>query len=301
MKHLIFAALVAAMALPMTGLASSPVQISGNGISVKTDNKTIDITVDSTATGAKATIVMNGDTVASADVNNLIGRLNDTLLSSSFSYSTSNYDEGENDEYYQLRELELDYESKQDLRTQLTAISIVGIIFGSIALTVIVILIIFYMNRRRRLQIIEKAIENNYTLPDSFYSTKTTKTQYIIEGPAGNTTQPTPRQQYTSDQDLRRGLTVAIVGFGLILFFLTIGIDFLAALSVIPFMYGVGRILIPYLRRLNGTTVPPMPGNQTTTQNQPDRQQQPDPCSNNTTTTTPPAFSHDNTQAQDEK
>ena len=100
MKRTIMAAAVAAFlsTAPVMSLATSPVQISNSGnnmITVKTDKKTIDITADSTATGGVFTsIIVNGDTVVSADVNKLLmGRLNDTVLSSSMNSASTNYND----------------------------------------------------------------------------------------------------------------------------------------------------------------------------------------------------------------
>lgn len=243
MKRTIMAAAVAAFlsTAPVMCLATSPVQISNSGnnmITVKTDKKTIDITADSTATGGVFTsIIVNGDTVVSADMNKLLmGRLNDTVLSSARNSASANY----NNE---------DYDDNEDY--MIAMVTIVGF-WGIILVVSITGLIIYYLNRRNRLRTIERAIENNYQLPDSFYSNKSRPLIYG-SGPDLSHQQPDKTQEvlrYANEREVRHGFKLAIVGLGLILFFGLLGIYALAALSVIPLMLGVYKILIiPYLRR----------------------------------------------------
>lgn len=296
MKHSFLAAIAALIAItPLTGRSETSavgISRSGNKLEIN-NNKSINISVDSTGTGAIAVVTVNGDTLVSADVSNPVGRLNDTLLATSSFYASS-----QDDDQDQYEQQELDYyehAQQMQMRSQLTAIVIVAIIFGAITLIVVACLVIYYMNRRRRLRVIEKAIENGYQLPDSFYSGKTGMPKYAA--PEG---QPTPAPngnmmsafQYANEHEMRQGVTLAIVGLGLILFFALLGVDFLAALSVIPFLFGLAKIFIPYLRRnRSNPPTPPMPNipQQSAPQPADSRQQQPE---TGNTTTMPPTFNH---------
>ena len=98
--------------------------------------------------------------------------------------------------------------------------------------------------------------------------------------------------QYANEHEMRQGVTLAIVGLGLILFFALLGVDFLAALSVIPFLFGLAKIFIPYLRRnRSNPPTPPMPNipQQPAPEPADSRQQQPE---TGNTTTMPPTFNH---------
>ena len=326
MKHSFLAAIAALIVItPLAGRSETSavgISRSGNKLEINTNNKSINISVDSTGTGAIAVVTVNGDTLVSADVSNPVGRLNDTLLATSSFYASSQDDDqdqyeqqeldyyehaqqtssfyasSQDDDQDQYEQQELDYyehAQQMQMRSQLTAIVIVAIIFGAITLIVVACLVIYYMNRRRRLRVIEKAIENGYQLPDSFYSGKTVVPNYAA--PEG---QPTPAPngnmmpafQYANEHEMRQGVTLAIVGLGLILFFALLGVDFLAALSVIPFLFGLAKIFIPYLRRnRSNPPTPPMPNipQQSAPQPADSRQQQPE---TGNTTTMPPTFNH---------
>ena len=180
MKHSFLAVIAALIAItPLAGRSETSavgISRSGNKLEINANNKSINISVDSTGTGAKAVITISGDTLVSTNVNNPVGRLNDTLLATSSFYASS-----QDDDQDQYEQQELDYyehAQQMQMRSQLTAIVIVAIIFGAITLIVVACLVIYYMNRRRRLRVIEKAIENGYQLPDSFYSGKTGMPKY---------------------------------------------------------------------------------------------------------------------------
>ena len=282
MKHLILT-LIAAMAAGVC-LADTPVQFanSGNRLTIKSDNKTINIAVDSTASGsAMATIVINNDTLMKTDVNSIADRLNDTLVASSLFYQSDN--EGMEYDEYDMRELELRHRNQAESRGQMTAIIIVAIVFGTILLIIVACLMIYYMNRRNRLNVVEKAIENNYQLPDSFYTGKQNKPCNTADDniAAADLSQQSKVQQVlscVSDREMKQAVNLTIVGFGLVLFFSLMGLDVLAALSTIPLLIGISRILIPYLTRRRI----PTPPQHTATQNQ-----------------EPPVFNHNENQQPD--
>ena len=67
--------------------------------------------------------------------------------------------------------------------------AVTAIVFGTIFLIVLISLIVYYMRRRAKYRIVEKAIENGYPLPDSFYGNRPVMPQPIIS------IQPVPLQE----------------------------------------------------------------------------------------------------------
>lgn len=264
MKHFILAAFAALMASTVC-MAHAPVQFSnqGNVMTITSNGKTVNMAIDSTAQGgAVAVFVVDGDTVMRADVNDMADRLNDTLAASSFMLSS---DDGDSGEEYAMRELDYEYAGRAEQRGQTTAIIITAIVFGSILLVIVACLLIYYMNRRNRLKVVERAIDNNYQLPDSFYTGKQGSTGYVAdENTASHETAsaaaPTRVQQALScmsEREMRQGINLSIVGLGLVLFFSLMGLEVLAALMVIPLLIGLSRLVVPYLMRRRMPTPPP--------------------------------------------
>ena len=253
-KHFILAAIAALMA---STACMAHVTITSKG------GKTVNMAIDSTAQGgAVAVFVVDGDTVMRADVNDMAYRLNDTLAASSFMLSS---DDGDSGSEYAMRQLDYEYESRAEQQGQTTAIIITAIVFGSILLVIVACLLIYYMNRRNRLKVVERAIDNNYQLPDSFYTGKQGSTGYVAdENTASHETAsaaaPTRVQQVLScmsEREMRQGINLSIVGLGLVLFFSLMGLEVLAALMVIPLLIGLSRLVVPYLMRRRMPTPPP--------------------------------------------
>lgn len=265
-KHFILAAFAALMASTVC-MAHAPVQFSnqGNVMTITSNGKTVNMAIDSTAQGgAVAVFVVDGDTVMRADVNDMADRLNDTLAASSFMLSS---DDGDSGEEYAMRELDYEYAGRAEQRGQTTAIIITAIVFGSILLVIVACLLIYYMNRRNRLKVVERAIDNNYQLPDSFYTGKQGSTGYVAdENTAAHETASAPAAAPTrvqqvlscmSEREMRQGINLSIVGLGLVLFFSLMGLEVLAALMVIPLLIGLSRLVVPYLMRRRMSTPPP--------------------------------------------
>lgn len=298
MKRTILAALAVFVAL--MGFASGNTdykvhEVSGNGFTMHTNNSSINITVDSVAGSqmAKATVVVNGDTaiIANIDKDDIVRGLNDTLYASS-SYSYAYDEEGDDGNGF---DADYRYMIQNDKREAVKVIVLTAIVFGAIFLTVMACLVIYYLNRRRRMKVIEKAIENNYQLPDSFYTGNSSTWRNSAKNATNAETQRQPAMtmaqqifNYNNDRETRNGITLAIVGLGMILVFAFMGLEFLAALSVIPFLIGVSRSLPFFLAHRGGMPVPPPQPQQPTTT----PPQQP-----NATTTVPPTFTHDDTAA----
>ena len=123
-----------------------------------------DVTIS--ASGDSIIIQENGKTIvapnAKAIVEAVKSSLNDTVISnvaadsedSDFSSDVDN----ERERYYNYR---------QSISTKQTEVAITCVVFGSIIFIIFLCLVFFYMHRRAKYRMIEKAIENNYELPAS--------------------------------------------------------------------------------------------------------------------------------------
>ena len=127
---------------------------------------------------ANTSISMKGDSVVITDGNDTViapnpkaiveaikSSLNDTVISNVAAVA----DDGENenagnaDNYERQRY----YDYRQRVNTQQTELVITCVVFGSIIFIVFLCLVFFYMHRRAKYRMIEKAIENDYELPTS--------------------------------------------------------------------------------------------------------------------------------------
>ena len=145
-----------------------------------------DVTIS--ASGDSIIIQENGKTIvapnAKAIVEAVKSSLNDTVISnvaadsedSDFSSDANN----ERERYYNYR---------KSISTQQTEVLIVLVVFGSIVLIILLCLVFFYMHRRAKYRMIEKAIENNYELPAS-----------VAGLYPRNLQQPTPPQPFAINQ-----------------------------------------------------------------------------------------------------
>lgn len=111
---------------------------------------------------------------------------------------------------------------------------------------VISVLIFFYVRMRNRNRVIEKAIENNYQLPDSFYSSPKAKEE--PQQPIGEpmidpaTGMPLPPPVPRDKSILESALKSIGVGVAIIIIFWTWNWDHLAILGIIPIFIGVGKL-----------------------------------------------------------
>lgn len=152
------------------------------------------------------------------------------------------------------------------------------VVFGIPCLTIavaLVLLLVFLIKKNRtRTEIITRAIENHYELPESFYTGQTSAN--CLYGPAtgqgseasdhqGTTLQPVS----ASMRDPRKfssAMTTIAVGLALLLFFVinvNSGMGFL--IGGIPLFIGVGKLLsylyVPTVTRNPGPMDPRYPGN----------------------------------------
>ena len=154
--------------------------------------------------------------------------------------------------------------------------TVTAIVFGTIFLIVLISLIVYYMRRRAKYRIVEKAIENGYPLPDSFYGNRPVVPQPIMmpQQPFAPQQPVTPQQPNAPQQpnfDLsscdaiysrlrwhrgaRSGFKLGIIGLAFLIFAVMIKEEFFAAVGFIFLLIGAAKLAIAYF----DTRVPAVP------------------------------------------
>lgn len=179
-------------------------------------------TVRISAQDGKVEVSKNAKAISSYISN----KLNDTVL-------TSVTDSAEEGEFEQPEHIGISG-SIEDLGVPIGAIAIVGIVFGSIFLIVVAVIVGSYMHRRQKYRLMEKAIENNYPMPEGVFTSPS----------LGATRQNgTGRANWSN---MRSGIAWCAWGAGIALFFLISGGEELASLGIILLIIGIGRLVIAY-------------------------------------------------------
>lgn len=159
---------------------------------------------------------------------------------------------------------------------QIFIATVTAIVFGTIFLIVLISLIVYYMRRRAKYRIVEKAIENGYPLPDSFYGNRPVMPQPIMmpQQPFAPQQPVTPQQPNAPQQpnfDLsscdaiysrlrwhrgaRSGFKLGIIGLAFLIFACMISEEFFAAVGFIFLLIGAAKLAIAYF----DTRVPAVP------------------------------------------
>ena len=246
---------------------------------------------------ANTSISMKGDSVVITDGNDTViapnpkaivesikSSLNDTVISNVAAVA----DDGENenagnaDNYERQRY----YNYRQSISTQQTEVVITCVVFGAIIFIIFLCLVFFYMHRRAKYRMIEKAIENNYELPASVAGLyprnlqQPTPPQPIIinqqqpgngqpQQPGANQmppfrqmeanhaygygrmgSAPTLPGQYNI-QGFKNGAIWTGIGLCLMLFWATIGAEPMVALSAIPVIIGAIKLFGEFFKQRN--------------------------------------------------
>ena len=240
-----------------------------------------DVTIS--ASGDSIIIQENGKTIvapnAKAIVEAVKSSLNDTVISnvaadSEDSDSSSDVD-NERERYYNYR---------QSISTKQTEVAITCVVFGSIIFIIFLCLVFFYMHRRAKYRMIEKAIENNYELPASVAGLyprnlqQPTPPQPIIinqqqpgngqpQQPGANQMPPFRQMEAAQTYDYSKigsgilmpgqyniqgfkgSIIWAAVGICLMLFFGSTGAEELVALSAIPLIVGIIKFIGEFFKQ----------------------------------------------------
>lgn len=240
-----------------------------------------DVTIS--ASGDSIIIQENGKTIvapnAKAIVEAVKSSLNDTVISnvaadsedSDFSSDADN----ERQRYYNYR---------QSISTQQTEVVITCVVFGAIIFIIFLCLVFFYMHRRAKYRMIEKAIENNYELPASVAGLyprnlqQPTPPQPIIinqqqpgngqpQQPGANQMPPFRQMEAAQTYDYSKigsgilmpgqyniqgfkgSIIWAAVGICLMLFFSSTGAEELVVLSAIPLIVGIIKFIGEFFKQ----------------------------------------------------
>ena len=236
---------------------------------------------------ANTSISMKGDSVVITDGNDTViapnpkaiveaikSSLNDTVISNVAAVA----DDGENenagnaDNYERQRY----YDYRQRVNTQQTELVITCVVFGSIIFIVFLCLVFFYMHRRAKYRMIEKAIENDYELPTSVAGMYPRNMQQpaapqpiIVNQPQPGTNQMPPFRRMEASQaysygrmggtptlpgqynvqGFKNGAIWAGIGLCLMLFWATVDAEPMVALSAIPVIIGAIKLLGEFFKQ----------------------------------------------------
>lgn len=241
---------------------------------------------------ANTSISMKGDSVVIIDgtdtviapnpkaiVEAIKSSLNDTVISNVAAVA----DDGENDNANNADNYERQryYDYRQRVNTQQTELVITCVVFGSIIFIVFLCLVFFYMHRRARYRMIEKAIENDYELPASVagmyprnMQQPAAPQQIIVNQPQHQQPSANPmppfRQMEASQaysygrmggtptlpgqynvQGFKNGAIWAGIGLCLMLFWATVDAEPMVALSAIPVIIGAIKLFGEFFKQRN--------------------------------------------------
>ena len=235
---------------------------------------------------ANTSISMKGDSVVIIDgtdtviapnpkaiVEAIKSSLNDTVISNVAAVA----DDGENDnaDNYERQRY---YDYRQRVNTQQTELVITCVVFGSIIFIVFLCLVFFYMHRRARYRMIEKAIENDYELPTSVAGMYPRNMQQpaapqpiIVNQPQPGANQMPPFRRMEASQaysygrmggtptlpgqynvqGFKNGAIWAGIGLCLMLFWATVGAEPMVVLSAIPVIIGAIKLFGEFFKQRN--------------------------------------------------
>lgn len=223
--------------------------------------------------GDSVVIIDGTDTVIAPNVSALINGVKesfgDTVISNVAEEVAGNADNYERQRYYDYR---------QRVNTQQTELVITCVVFGSIIFIVFLCLVFFYMHRRARYRMIEKAIENDYELPASVAGMYPRNMQQpaapqpiIVNQPQPGANQMPPFRRMEASQaysygrmggtptlpgqynvqGFKNGAIWAGIGLCLMLFWATVGAEPMVALSAIPVIIGAIKLFGEFFKQRN--------------------------------------------------
>lgn len=260
MKKVILSMMIAIFTLPCFNAHAEKVNVNMKGDSVVV------------VTG-RDTVTMKSSALKSI-AERIEGKLNDTLLTietgagtdSNADVSSGNYSSAPVNTYngrdaYSRGLDQLDYFVKSGFRFAV-------LLLCGVVLIVLLCIIAYLLNRRAKYKIIEKAIDNNYPLPDNLFGKNVPRqTIYVTE----QTYQANPRQQVQQPQQAvpqgislgdiitrmrytrggRSGMNLMMVGLCLVVFFLVVDAEVPAGICSILMLLGAGKLALAYFESKN--------------------------------------------------
>lgn len=244
------------------------------------------------------TIVVKGDSTVIVDsgdttliVSSLVGKtldkvqaaindhLDDTVIGSYVEQDLADIAAGSVDvdkesETLLMERLKMNNEDSKS--TKLAVVMSIGIIALSLLIFSIAAMYFYYIHRRAKYRVLERAIESNYPIPPTLFGkSQTVVVKEVVRGVAmpgeaasAATNNPAKKTEVFTPivnvHAYKSAITLAIVGLVLMLFFGACGANPMVALSSLLLFLGIGRGVLIYLdQRYNmpyqGVTPPPMP------------------------------------------
>ena len=213
--------------------------------------------------GDSLVVVDGGDTitVAVSGLKQLVGKISDKMGDTLV--DKSGMAAGAIDESDVANENDLAMEqiyAKRENEQNNFVTSVTAIVFGTILLIVLFSLIAYYMRRRAKYRIIEKAIENGYELPDSFYEQSACNRPPVMPEHPVMPNQPNVPQQpvapvaYNDDlfyrlrwhRGARSGMKLSVFGLCSVVFGMVINEKFFAAIGLALLLIGAAKIALGY-------------------------------------------------------
>ncbi len=225
-------------------------------------------------------ITPNADTVLLVDGNTLTQKLKSTLDDTIYADGDWEAAEVQNDREAVIHQTNSDQAFFSSMVKQ-----VCRIVFSTIFLIVLVVSLFSYLRRRAKYKMIEKAIENNYPLPGSLLDGQpaTPAAQPCGSQPANlweQPQQPAAQQSATAARSLnwqafKGSVTLVIIGFVLVMFFLAVNGPEMAFLCSAILLWGLAKGFFTYQEQRNAMppAVPPTQQPQQPTQQQPNQQQ----------------------------
>ena len=151
-----------------------------------------------------------------------------------------------------------DFERARLMTVQVTSVAVIIVLF--LLFTIIAVLIFFYRRAKNRNEIIAKAIESNYQLPDSFYNpssdrgwsvdikydnTEKNGSEASDTNASTSSSVPTP-PVYRKNRDFEKGWRNVAIGIGVIIIFTAWDAPVVSVLGIIPLLIGAGQLLTYY-------------------------------------------------------
>lgn len=212
-------------------------------------------------------VIADGDTMAVLSSSGIKAALGDTVWDAVSALTI----EETSDEYDLAR---LENEKQMDELIAMTVANVVTVISVSLVVIVFIVLLFFYLRRRAKYRVIQRAIDANYQLPQGIFGGNTYVNNYPQpasqpaasqpapqSAEAGSTPPPLPGEQPADNpmshlaatgngkidwNQMRGSFTLIASCFGVMLFFLILGVREMAAIMLIPILIGAARVFISY-------------------------------------------------------
>lgn len=221
------------------------------------------------------TIITSGeDTVRFTGMNKLAERITSMLDDTVLNLADDDRSELASSAMSEEEQITERIEAQNKLHKQMadTVSHIVSTVMTGLTFIAIFSLLFYYLHRRRKYKMVEKAIENNYQLPSYIFgaSHEVPQATYSPTPPPINAATDVPQLHIDAAQpprftaqstqpvadridwhQMKGGFSLAVTGFALMLFFAVVGATPLACIFIILLMMGLGKMWLNYQDQKN--------------------------------------------------